>query len=55
MLAEKLAFEVGGNSGKLPHERLSDREYRVLIMIGAGKTVSQIADELARPGRAGAG
>ena len=29
-----------------PHERLSDREYQVLRMIGQGKTVSEIASEL---------
>src|ERR1043166_248247 len=29
-----------------PHEKLSDREYQVLRMIGAGKTVSEIASEL---------
>ena len=29
-----------------PHERLSDREYQVLRMIGDGKTVSEIAQEL---------
>jgi two-component system, NarL family, invasion response regulator UvrY len=45
-LAEKLAYEISGDSEKLPHEKLSDREYRVLVMIGAGKSVSQIADEL---------
>lgn len=45
-LAEKLAYEISGDSDKLPHEKLSDREYRVLVMIGAGKSVSQIADEL---------
>jgi two-component system invasion response regulator UvrY len=30
----------------LPHERLSDREYQVLRMLGVGKTVSEIAAEL---------
>jgi DNA-binding NarL/FixJ family response regulator len=29
-----------------PHERLSDREYQVLRMIGSGKTVSEIATAL---------
>ena len=29
-----------------PHERLSDREYQVLRMIGSGKTVSEIAAAL---------
>jgi two-component system invasion response regulator UvrY len=31
----------------LQHERLSDREYQVLRMLGVGKTVSEIAAELA--------
>ena len=46
-LAERLAFEVSGQNDKLPHEKLSDREYRVLIMIGEGKSVGQIAVDLA--------
>ena len=45
-LAEKFAFELSGGSDKQPHELLSDREYTVLIMIGGGKTVSEIAEEL---------
>jgi len=28
------------------HEKLSDREYQVLVLIGSGQTVSQIADTL---------
>ncbi|MEJ2038306.1 MAG: response regulator transcription factor [Desulfosarcinaceae bacterium] len=46
-LAEKIAFALGGDSTQLPHEALSDREYQVLCMLGSGKTVSQIADNLA--------
>jgi two-component system, NarL family, invasion response regulator UvrY len=46
-LAEKIAFALDDDSGKPPHESLSDREYQVLCLIGAGKTVSQIADDLA--------
>jgi DNA-binding NarL/FixJ family response regulator len=46
-LAEKLAFEISGNTEKEPHEKLSDREYRVLVMIGAGRSVGQIATDLA--------
>lgn len=46
-LAERLAFELTGNHDKQPHEILSDREYRVLVMIGSGKSVSEIAVELA--------
>jgi len=46
-LAEKLAFEVTGDPSKLPHETLSDREYQVLCLIAAGKTVTEIGKELA--------
>jgi two-component system, NarL family, invasion response regulator UvrY len=46
-LAEKIAFALDSDTGSLPHEILSDREYQVLCLIGAGKTVSQIADTLA--------
>jgi two-component system invasion response regulator UvrY len=35
------------DAGERPHERLSDREYQVLRMIGLGKTVSEIASDLA--------
>ena len=45
-LAEKLAFELGVDVRKLPHERLSDREYQVMCMIGSGKTVKEIAETL---------
>jgi DNA-binding NarL/FixJ family response regulator len=46
LLAEKLAFEIGDDSSKLPHEMLSDREFQVLRMIAAGKAVKEIAAEL---------
>jgi two-component system invasion response regulator UvrY len=46
-LAEKIAFALDDDTAKLPHETLSDREYQVFCLIGAGKTVSQIADALA--------
>lgn len=45
-LAERLAIEIEAPGDKLPHERLSDREYQVLVLIASGKTVGQIADEL---------
>jgi two-component system invasion response regulator UvrY len=44
-LAEVLAGAVGGASAR-PHEELSDREFQVLRMIGAGRTVKQIGTEL---------
>ncbi len=45
-LAEKLAFDLSGQNNRLPHESLSDREFSVLLLIGAGKSVSEIATEL---------
>ena len=45
-LAEKLAFAIGTDSSKLPHETLSDREFQVLRLIAAGKSVKEIAAEL---------
>ena len=44
--AEKLAASIGDDSLKLPHEKLSEREYDVLKRIASGKTVSEIASEL---------
>lgn len=46
-LAERLADELRGDITKLPHETLSDREYQVMCLIASGKTVTQIADQLA--------
>ncbi len=45
-LAEKLAAEVGREVEKEPHETLSDREYQVMRLLAAGKTVTEIAAEL---------
>jgi two-component system, NarL family, invasion response regulator UvrY len=45
-LAERLALELGGDSNKLPHESLSDREYRVMWLLASGKSIKQIAREL---------
>ena len=45
-LAEKLAVELGGEAEKEPHEILSDREYQVMCLLAAGKTVTDIATEL---------
>lgn len=44
---ERVAFGLHPDRDARPHERLSDREYQVMRMIGGGKTVSQIALELA--------
>mgnify|MGYP001147814114 CR=1 FL=1 len=45
-LAEKLADEMDIATQKLPHERLSNREHQVMLMLASGKSVSDIADEL---------
>lgn len=45
-LADRLAEEIGEPSEKMPHERLSDREYQVMCLIASGKTVKEIGAEL---------
>ncbi len=45
-LAEKLAFDLETDTGKPLHEGLSDREYQVMCLIAAGRSVRQIAAEL---------
>jgi DNA-binding NarL/FixJ family response regulator len=45
-LAEKLALDLRIDTGKLPHERLSDREHQVMQMIASGKTPTEIAETL---------
>jgi two-component system, NarL family, invasion response regulator UvrY len=45
-LAELLLQECSMDSGRAPHKILSDREYQVLVMIGSGKQVSEIAKKL---------
>lgn len=45
-LAEKLAFELDPRTQRLLHESLSDREFQVMRLIAAGKSVSEIAAEL---------
>jgi len=45
-VADMLASYVEDESRQSPHESLSDREMRVLVLIGAGKQVSDIAEEM---------
>ncbi len=45
MMAEKLAKDLYDPNARLAHESLSDREFEILRLIAAGKTVSQIAEE----------
>ncbi len=45
-VAEQLANAIGEDTDKLPHEKLSDREYQTLCLIASGRGLSQIAEEL---------
>jgi two-component system invasion response regulator UvrY len=45
-LAEKLAVGLEIGVSGWPHERLSNREYDVLCLLGSGRTVKEIASKL---------
>lgn len=45
-LAERLACDLGADTGRPPHERLSDREYQVVRLMASGKAMKEIAGEL---------
>ncbi len=45
-VAERLAYNLGRDPDRPPHETLSDREYQVLRMVASGQTVSEIAEAL---------
>jgi len=45
-LAEYIASALEEGPKKSPHESLSDREFEILRMLGAGKTVTEIGEEL---------
>ena len=45
-IADRLACYVGSEDMNAPHEALSDREYEVMCMTAAGKSVKRIAMEL---------
>ena len=47
VVADRLAYYVECESELPPHERLAKREFQVLVLIGVGKTVGEIAEELA--------
>jgi DNA-binding NarL/FixJ family response regulator len=44
--AERMVTELTNDTGKAPHELLSDREYEILCLIASGKTATQIAKQL---------
>jgi two-component system invasion response regulator UvrY len=45
-VAQQLADAISEDTEKSPHERITDREYQVLKLIAAGKTLTQIAESL---------
>jgi len=45
-IAEKLAGALDTDADKEPHEYLSNREFDVLKMLAAGKSISEIAEQL---------
>jgi DNA-binding NarL/FixJ family response regulator len=45
-LAEQLAGLLGAETDRPPHEALSDREFRVMLMLASGKTASEVAGAL---------
>jgi two-component system invasion response regulator UvrY len=45
-LAERLVSDLSGDSRKLPHERLSDREHQIMCLIASGKRMKEIALQL---------
>jgi len=45
-VAERMATYIEVDSERPPHERLSDRELQVLVLLGGGKSVGDIAGEL---------
>lgn len=45
-LASLLAADLGGDGTSQPHESLSDREFQILRLLGAGKSIGGIAEQL---------
>jgi len=46
IVAQQLVEALSDDSDKLPHERITDREYQVLVMIASGIPLTQIAESL---------
>ena len=45
-ITQLLFREMNNEGNELPHQALSDREYEVLLYIGEGKSISEIANQL---------
>jgi two-component system invasion response regulator UvrY len=44
--AEKLAFSGFDSNDGFPHEKLSEREFQVMVMLATGKSVTEISKEI---------
>jgi DNA-binding NarL/FixJ family response regulator len=44
--AEKLAFNGYDSDTRKPHEKLSEREFQVMVMLAKGKSVTEISKEI---------
>jgi two-component system invasion response regulator UvrY len=44
--AEKLAFNGYDSDNRLPHEKLSEREFQVMVLLAKGKSVTEISKEI---------
>jgi DNA-binding NarL/FixJ family response regulator len=45
-VAQQLAEAISDNTDRSPHERITDREYQVLVLISTGNTLTQVAEKL---------
>lgn len=45
-LAPKLGSKISPDAAEAPHQRLSNREFQVFLLLAAGRTVKSIAEEL---------
>ena len=45
-LAEQLADEAAGGNERLPHHKLTQREFQILCLLASARTMKEIADEL---------
>jgi two-component system, NarL family, invasion response regulator UvrY len=50
-LAEGILFDKQNEGDRLPHEKLSDREFQVMCLLAKGKSVTEIARELSLSGK----
>jgi len=46
LLLKKLTYYLDEDISKPLHDLLTDREYQVMLMLGSGKTVKEVAEEL---------